>query len=265
MRYDHAAKVGNAADVWKHFILLTALDVLVRQRPAQRFRYFDSHCGLGVYRLGRTGEWRSGIGRVLPADGTLASHPHFRLVGTRVRAGSTYYGSWRLVAEYLRRQARNSLMRLFDISPEVAGHMKTARIGQTERIHFEQQDGFTALAAAPDADLVLVDPPYAPDRDADLVRAVQAARLMLEHRVPFLVWYPLLTTGNGFTAIDGTDSFEVSWDPLSKETSMVGCGMLAGGELAVALRVASDALATLAARLGGDLRVTSGRTPGSQP
>ena len=58
--YDHAKKVGNKGDVWKHFILLTVLRQLIEEREnrSDRFRYFESHAGQGVYHLKQQGEWK---------------------------------------------------------------------------------------------------------------------------------------------------------------------------------------------------------------
>ena len=69
MNYRHAFHAGNFADVVKHALLVWLLDALARKpRP---FLVLDTHAGAGFTDLDaepatRTGEWRAGIGRLLP-------------------------------------------------------------------------------------------------------------------------------------------------------------------------------------------------------
>jgi len=70
MNYRHAFHAGNFADVIKHAVL-TRILVHLLGKPAA-FRVIDTHAGAGVYDLtgdeaSRSGEWRSGIGRLLAA------------------------------------------------------------------------------------------------------------------------------------------------------------------------------------------------------
>ena len=75
MNYEHAFHAGNFADVHKHAVLARIL-VHLAAKP-QAFRVIDTHAGSGRYDLAgpeasRTGEWRSGIARVLAATLPLA-------------------------------------------------------------------------------------------------------------------------------------------------------------------------------------------------
>ena len=63
--YDHRFHAGNAADVFKHVALVTLLDRL-RASAGARLHYVETHAGGGRYHLGPEGEWRDGIGRLLP-------------------------------------------------------------------------------------------------------------------------------------------------------------------------------------------------------
>ncbi|MFM9938459.1 MAG: 23S rRNA (adenine(2030)-N(6))-methyltransferase RlmJ [Hyphomicrobiaceae bacterium] len=71
MNYRHAYHAGNFADVLKHAVLALVIEHLKR-KPAP-FRVIDTHAGRGLYRLDdeaalKTGEWRTGIGRLLGPD-----------------------------------------------------------------------------------------------------------------------------------------------------------------------------------------------------
>src|SRR6202000_134070 len=70
MNYRHAFHAGNFADVIKHIVLVRILTYL-QDKPAA-FRVIDTHAGAGVYDLTgneaqRTGEWLTGIARVMQA------------------------------------------------------------------------------------------------------------------------------------------------------------------------------------------------------
>jgi 23S rRNA (adenine2030-N6)-methyltransferase len=71
MNYRHAFHAGSFADVVKHAVLCRII-MHLRQKPAA-FRVIDTHAGAGVYDLagpeaGKTGEWRTGIGRLVGDD-----------------------------------------------------------------------------------------------------------------------------------------------------------------------------------------------------
>src|SRR4029453_14893098 len=71
MNYRHAYHAGNFADVLKHAVLALVIDYLKRKEAP--FRVVDTHAGRGRYgptskEAGKTGEWLTGIGRVLGPD-----------------------------------------------------------------------------------------------------------------------------------------------------------------------------------------------------
>ncbi|HLK82045.1 MAG TPA: 23S rRNA (adenine(2030)-N(6))-methyltransferase RlmJ, partial [Xanthobacteraceae bacterium] len=70
MNYRHAFHAGNFADVIKHIALVRILLYLQEKNAA--FRVIDTHAGAGVYDLAgeeaaRSGEWRTGIARLMQA------------------------------------------------------------------------------------------------------------------------------------------------------------------------------------------------------
>ena len=72
MSYDHKRKAGNAADVWKHFILLTVAEKLLAQHDRKtEFDYVESHCGQGIYPLLPGGAWLTGIHKLTSSSENL--------------------------------------------------------------------------------------------------------------------------------------------------------------------------------------------------
>ena len=70
MNYRHIFHAGNFADVFKHIVLTRVIAYMQKKDAA--FRVLDTHAGLGVYDLSseqaqKTGEWKTGIGKVLDA------------------------------------------------------------------------------------------------------------------------------------------------------------------------------------------------------
>src|SRR3990172_1451019 len=67
MNYRHGFHAGNAADVFKHVVLVWLLRTLTaKEKP---LLYFETHAGAGRYDLTRydpdgKGEWREGIARL---------------------------------------------------------------------------------------------------------------------------------------------------------------------------------------------------------
>src|SRR5258708_22216435 len=113
MIYRHAFHAGNFADVVKHAVLPRLLLHLCGKPAA--FRAIDTHAGSGLYDLagpeaGRSGEWRSGIARLLDArtEPTLRSllAPYLDTVGAHNPAPelTTYPSSPALVPAFLRPQ-----------------------------------------------------------------------------------------------------------------------------------------------------------------
>lgn len=258
--YEHARKAGNRGDVWKHFALLTVLDRSLADRADAPFQYRESHAGTGRFELRGTGEWRQGIGKVLPAADNLRAHPYFRIVGETLHAGDQYLGSWRLVARHLESEGVPFRMSLNDTSSAVS-NLIWSEIERGElppAIDFQQLDGFDELENESAADLILIDPPYKPAY-RDWWRARKAAALLAERAASYLVWYPIHwpTHPERLVVAAGAPGYEVRWRPMGEKPSktLKGCGVLAGGATAEALEAAREELAELASLMGGQLAV----------
>jgi 23S rRNA (adenine2030-N6)-methyltransferase len=261
MSYDHAKKVGNKGDVWKHFILLTLLRQLTEERRSlsDRFRYFESHAGRGLYTLKEKGEWRQGIGRVTESPNLPREHPYFQILGTSITSGSNYLGSWLLVGKYLSNQRVPFRLLLCDTSQDVADAIRTEMLDKEVRsaISFHQSDGFAKLGGHAGQDLVLVDPGYHPNAERDWAKCRQAA-MHLEHTgTPFVIWYPVFwpTKPTKLVRETGLPGFEVLWAPMGQKPSQnqKGCGILAGTRSEKILRAVTAELSALAVLLSGEL------------
>jgi 23S rRNA (adenine2030-N6)-methyltransferase len=189
MNYRHAFHAGNPGDCLKHALLLLLLDAL--QRKPGPVCVLDTHAGAGAYDLdgaaaSRTGEWRTGIGRLLddPPD-ALADY-----VATVKRLG-LYPGSPALLRGRLRHADR---LTCCELHPEDHAALRRHFAGDRQTgVH--HRDGWEALGALlPPAErrgLVLIDPPYeAPDEFARLVQGLKRGHARFPTGV-FAAWYPI--------------------------------------------------------------------------
>ncbi|MGE3146820.1 MAG: 23S rRNA (adenine(2030)-N(6))-methyltransferase RlmJ [Pseudorhodoplanes sp.] len=204
MNYRHAFHAGNFADVVKHAVLWRILAHLLN-KPAP-FRVIDTHAGAGLYDLTgaeaqRSPEWREGIARLLPPDGSGALPPaaatliagYLDIVRAANKPGSltAYPGSPLIVRACLRAQDR---LIACELEPQAAGalarHLRGERRAKAIRI-----DGWTALAAyLPPKErrgLVLIDPPFEAGNEFErLAEGLLAAWRKWPTGI-FLAWYPI--------------------------------------------------------------------------
>jgi len=200
MNYRHAFHAGNFADVVKHATLARVIAHL-KDKPAA-FRMIDTHAGFGLYDLtgpeaSRTGEWRSGIGRLRaavldPAARRLLA-PYLDAVAALNPGGklATYPGSPMLAQRWLRTQDRFVAC---ELEPRAAAAL-TAQMRRDTRVKVVAIDGYTALNAyVPPKErrgLVLVDPPFEqPDEFERLIEGLAGAHRKWPTGV-YMVWYPL--------------------------------------------------------------------------
>ena len=203
MNYRHVYHAGNFADVLKHAVLARVIEH-AKRKPAP-FRVVDTHAGTGRYDLAaseavKTGEWRTGIGRLIGPDakpipdaeakllapfldivrsenpqGSLAFYPGSPLIARRLlRAGD------RLIASELHSEDCAALGRRF------------ARDKQTKIVEL---DGWLALKAfLPPRELrgvILIDPPYE-ERD-ELLQMTRGLGTAVERFQggTYILWYPI--------------------------------------------------------------------------
>jgi 23S rRNA (adenine2030-N6)-methyltransferase len=189
MNYRHAFHAGNAGDCVKHALLMLLLGALQR-KPASVFM-LDTHAGAGAYDLAgeaaqRTGEWRSGIGRLLD-DPPPALQDFVALV----RRLGLYPGSPALLRAMLRPQDR---MACCELHPDDYATLRARFVGDTQAsVHY--RDAWEALGALlPPKErrgLVLIDPPYeTADEFARLVEGLRRGHSRFAGGV-FAAWYPI--------------------------------------------------------------------------
>ena len=203
MNYRHAYHAGNFADVLKHATLALAIDYLKRKETP--FRVIDTHAGCGRYALGsaeatKTGEWRSGIGRLigpdaepLPADvaQTMASYLDAVRAENAPQQLSVYPGS-PLIARRLMRP--EDVLVANELHPDDWTSLKAA-IGRDDRIKLLALDGWTALKSLlPPKErrgVVLIDPPF--EEEGELARMAEGLRQALRRFETgvYLAWYPI--------------------------------------------------------------------------
>ena len=233
MNYRHAYHAGNFADCMKHAILLVLLKSLAR-KPAG-FCVLDTHAGCGQYDLSseeaqKTGEWKSGIGRLLDSE-----DPALQDYLSAVRDLGLYPGSPALARHALRSQDQlvacelhpedvRPLRRLFRDDPQVSIH---------------HRNGYEALRALlPPKDLkrglVLIDPPF--EKLDDFTQCAEAISLIrnrfragivavwypIKHRTPVRAFYNALKDAG----IRDILACEFLLRPTLDPSRLNGCGML---------------------------------------
>ncbi len=219
MNYRHAFHAGNFADCMKHALLVWLVRAL--QRKPAAIGVLDTHAGTGLYDLSggpaeRTGEWRSGIARLLDtppgplddyvglvraaglanaasltnaaslADGAAPAD------GTALADGNRLYpGSPGLFRALLRPSDR---LACCELHPEDHALLRR-EFGHDPRIAVHLRDGYEALRAllppAQKRGLVLIDPPYeAVDEFERVATGLHAAAARFANGV-CAAWYPV--------------------------------------------------------------------------
>ena len=257
MNYRHAFHAGNASDCMKHALLVWIMQALL-QKPAPVF-VLDTHAGLGRYDLlagpaTRTGEWQSGIGRLLQ-DPPAALADYTALVG---RLG-LYPGSPALVRALLRERDR---LVCCELHPEDCAVLRrwASHAGQVG-VHL--RDGYEALGGLlPPRSfargLVLIDPPYeAPGEFARVQQALLTAAARWPQGV-LAAWYPIkhrspvTTFHEGLRMAHLTDvvAAELHWREPTDPQRLNGCGLVVRNAPYGFLDAAGPILEALLSRLG---------------
>jgi 23S rRNA (adenine2030-N6)-methyltransferase len=200
MNYRHAFHAGNFADVVKHAVLARIL-VHLRDKDAA-FRVIDTHAGAGLYDLQseeaeRTGEWRSGIGRLIAAecepDMRALLAPYLDAVAAfNADGGLRWYPGSPLLAQALMRPQDRLVA--CELEPGAAAELQ-AHLRRDRRAKAVAIDGWTGLNAyVPPKErrgVVVIDPPFeARDEFARIASAIAAARRKWASGI-YLIWYPI--------------------------------------------------------------------------
>ncbi|MBV9537774.1 MAG: 23S rRNA (adenine(2030)-N(6))-methyltransferase RlmJ [Acidisphaera sp.] len=189
MNYRHQFHAGNFADCVKHALLLWIVRAM--QRKPGAITALDTHAGPGAYDLDagpaeRTGEWRSGIARILP-DPPETLRPYAEAVGGL----RCYPGSPMLLRGALRPQDR---LICCELHPEEHAALRR-RFARDPQVAVHWRDGYEAVGAllppTTARGLVLIDPPF---ERRDEYASLQQALSVAHRRWPVGVlaaWYPI--------------------------------------------------------------------------
>jgi 23S rRNA (adenine2030-N6)-methyltransferase len=200
MNYRHAFHAGSFADVLKHIVLVRIL-LYLQEKPAA-FRVIDTHAGAGRYDLAgeeaeRSGEWKSGIARMMQARFSDKALPLVLPYLDIVRAFNSgaelaaYPGSPLIARALLRPQDR---LTACELEPGARKALIDALRRDTQA-RVVDLDGWTALTAfVPPKErrgLVLIDPPFeAKDEFEQLATGFRAA-FQKWPTGSYLLWYPV--------------------------------------------------------------------------
>jgi 23S rRNA (adenine2030-N6)-methyltransferase len=199
MNYRHAFHAGNFADVIKHIVLVRILTYL-QEKPAA-FRVIDTHAGAGVYDLAgeeaqRSGEWLTGIARVMQARFSEAAGPLVAPYLDIIRAFNpqrdltTYPGSPLIARALLRPQDR---LTACEIEPKARKHL-IGSLRRDTQAKVVDLDGWVALPAfVPPNErrgLILIDPPFEAKDEFERMAGGFAAAFVKWPTGSYLLWYP---------------------------------------------------------------------------
>jgi len=243
MNYRHHFHAGNAADVFKHAVLLLLIRAL--QRKDKGFFYLDTHAGRGSYDLEATTmlpdgrerppEWPQGIGRIWdevggPLQDFVTLVRQFNSQRGGADAGPHYYpGSPRIAAMLARPVDRLALCELREDDAEALA----ADFQFTPNASMHAMDGYTALRAMlPPREkraLVLIDPPFESATEfADILQGLREALKRFPSGV-YAVWYPITERAR-------TERFQEEFLALSPPPTLVAELQVAGEASAVRMK-----------------------------
>jgi 23S rRNA (adenine2030-N6)-methyltransferase len=199
MNYRHAFHAGGFADVIKHIVLVRILTYL-HDKPAA-FRVIDTHAGAGIYDLTgdeaqRSGEWLTGIARVMQARFSEAAAPLVAPYLDIIRAFNpraelkAYPGSPLITRALLRPQDR---LTACEVEPTARKHLIEA-LRRDPQARVVDLDGWVALPAfVPPNErrgLILIDPPYEEKDEFTRIAAGFAEAFAKWPTGSYLLWYP---------------------------------------------------------------------------
>lgn len=200
MNYRHAFHAGNFADVIKHIVLVRVL-LHLQDKPAA-FRVIDTHAGGGLYDLTgeaaeRSGEWRTGIARVMQArfsrdtEDLIAPYLDVVRAYNPERDLKAYPGSPLIARALLRPQ--DSLV-ASETEPGARASLIDA-LRRDEQGRVVDLDGWTALTAfVPPKErrgVVLIDPPFEARDEFERLAERFAASFAKWPTGTYILWYPV--------------------------------------------------------------------------
>lgn len=201
MNYRHAYHAGNFADVLKHTVLTLVIEHMkLKSAP---FRLIDTHAGTGLYDLTapealKTGEWRTGIARILkgppmPPDAAAVLAPYLAVVDALNPSGNLnrYPGS-PLLARRLMRHGDTVIAN--ELHPDDVATLRRLMASEPDS-KVMALDGYVALKALlPPKErrgIVLIDPPFETTDELERLTAAVTDFLKRFASGTLLIWYPI--------------------------------------------------------------------------
>jgi 23S rRNA (adenine2030-N6)-methyltransferase len=186
-RYEHRFHAGNAGDVWKHLVWL---ELVAGLRAGQgRLDVVETHAGAGRYRLGGTGEWMEGVGRLagwIEAPRAVQALARAQGVPAQFERVTRYEGSPRLSAASI---GESGCLRLFEADGAAAEQLARA-MEPWPNASVVTGDGWS-VRPAHRREVLFVDPPFA-ERDEWSGCVELAARWRAEAPGAMVaIWYPI--------------------------------------------------------------------------
>ncbi len=196
MNYRHGYHAGNFADVFKHLVLISLLQSLLRKNKP--FFYLDTHAGRGQYELfsemaQKTFEAQNGIIKLMAGD--MNDMPATVKVYIDILKNSGYpdiYPGSPLVANAFLRETDR--MGLIELQEDEAFFLKNLFKGE-KRVAVHQQNGYQGIKALlPPLErrgLILIDPPFEKENEWDeILNALQIACKRFSTGI-YAIWYPI--------------------------------------------------------------------------
>lgn len=237
LSYQHGYHAGNRADVFKHAVLYSVLQVA--RQATHDWLYLETHAAAGVYDLTsadarKTKEAAAGIIPLLEsASPPEALQPWLDHV--RTQTIDAYPGSPALARHCLRDKDR---MVFFERHPAEFEKLGKAIAGD-DRARAIKEDGYHgALTLQPRRNerlFVFLDPSYETDRDMDALANWLPRAMKRWPRAVFLVWMPLFADeremefGQFVSSLDFGFVAGAHWrteKQQPKESALVGSAMI---------------------------------------
>ena len=239
MNYRHIYHAGNFADVFKHIVLMLALEHLrLKDKP---FFVLDTHAGIGLYDLkseaaGKTKESDEGIGRLWEQTDAPEEVKRYLDLVRRFNKGKAlrfYPGSPLIVREMLRTYDRFTGG---ELHPEDAPALRK-NLGKDYRIKVEHEDGYrlikSLLPPHERRGLVLIDPPFEVEDEFGRMKQALADGYKRWATGTYILWYPVKEMKQIETfhkALAGMDipriaAFDFMLRPPDDPERLNGCGV----------------------------------------
>lgn len=244
MNYRHGYHAGGFADVFKHIVLISLIQAMIRKEKP--LCYVETHAGRGLYYLEsefakKTDESVQGIQKLCEYyENSTANKPTPEIIDTYLKTIKQsgyphYYPGSPLIAEAILRESDRLV--LMELQPEEYKILKKNMKGNP-KIAVHNQNGYVGLKAfLPPQErrgLILIDPAFEkPDEWKQLLEAIKIGLKQFETGV-FAVWYPIkdhrevnkFINSIGKLGLSSTLVAELTIYPPDAPLGLIGSGLL---------------------------------------